>query len=190
MLHFRPPENQWLEMTLFILFPPLHVGQGSDGTSVSAPFSIGSGWREGGLPHIWRSAVGRRPRQPGSWATAISMEPPQVVSQAWWLGLAGLLRISSGILRCIPEKGIMAEAVSLCTAWLWLSGGVPSALPSAHPVLREMGHRCGLWPEEGRGHVLSGARQGEAGAAMFGKHSPASPSAQTLPLNVVLGKNS
>lgn len=91
MLHFRPPENQWLEMTLFILFPPLHVGQGSDGTSVSAPFSIGSGWREGGLPHIWRSAVGRRPRQPGSWATAISMEPPQVVSQAWWLGPAGPL---------------------------------------------------------------------------------------------------
>lgn len=61
---------------------------------------------------------------------------------------------------------------------------------SAHPVLREMGHRCGLWPEEGRGHVLSGARQGEAGAAVFGKHGPASPSAQTLPLNVVLGKNS
>lgn len=105
-------------------------------------------------------------------------------------GRLALLRISSGILRCIPGKGIAAEAVSLCTAWLWLSGGVPSALPSAHPVLREMGHRCGLWPEEGRGHVLSGARQGEAGAAVFGKHSPASPSAQTLPLNVVLGKNS
>lgn len=133
MLPFRPPGNQWLETTLCILLPTLHFGQGSDGASVSAPLSISSGWHEGGLPHIWRLPVGRRPRQ---WAPGASLCRWSLSTSSLKHGGSGrlaLLHVGSGILRCLPKKGIVAEAVSLCMAWLWMSGGVPSALPSAHP---------------------------------------------------------